>query len=185
MNSLRSRRTGGLIVAERVQLLHIRSLDAVWARPNDGLNDRAGIFLDLDGSESEFADRHVDVAGLVGLELDAPGFDFLDGARRIVGDRAGFGIGHEPSRPQHLAELAHFAHGLRRSDGDVEIGPAFLAFLDQIVETDVFGPGGLGGVGGRPALGKDEHAHDLAAPMRQRDGAADHLVGLFRVHAQT
>jgi len=34
-------------------------------------------------------------------------------------------------------------------------------------------------------LGKNDHAHLLAAAMRERTGPAYHLVGLFRVNAES
>ena len=34
----------------------------------------------------------------------------------------------------------------------------------------------------RAALGEDQHAHGLAAPMRQRYRSTHHLVGLLGIH---
>ena len=150
----------------------------------DGVDDRAGVFLDLSGAERRLADGHMHIARLVDLVFDAAGLDFLDRFAGILGDGAGFWIGHQPARAEHFAELAHFGHGFRRGDRNIEIRPSFLAFLDHVLEADVFGAGGFGGVGGGAAFGKDEDADDLAAAVRERDGPANHLVRLLGIHPE-
>ena len=127
----------------------------------------------------------MNIPGLIDLEFDTPRFDFLDRARRIFRDRSSLRIGHQAARTEHLAELAHFGHGVGSGDGDIEIGPAFRAFLDQVIETDELGARGFGRIGGRAVLGEDKHFHRLAAAMGQRNGAAHHLIGLLRIDSET
>jgi hypothetical protein len=45
-------------------------------------------------------------------------------------------------------------------------------------------PAALGGVGRIAGLGENQDAHGLAAAVRQRNRAANHLVGLLGIHAQ-
>ena len=118
------------------------------------------------------------------LNSTRPAFHFLDRLRGVVGHGAGLRIRHEAAGPEHLAELAHFAHRLGRGDGHVEIRPAFDALLDHVVETDELGASSLGSIRGRTAFGKDENLDGLAAAVRQRNGAANHLVDCLGSHAE-
>ena len=81
------------------------------------------------------------------LELDSAGFDFFYRPSGVIGHRSGLRIGHQPPRPKHFAELAHFAHRFRGRYGDIKIGPALLTFLYHVLEADVFRAGRLGGLG--------------------------------------
>ena len=67
--------------------------------------------------------------------------------------------------------------------GDVEVGPALLDFLRQVVATDEVGAGGLG-VAGLLALGEDGDGDVFAEAVRQRQGAAQLLVGVADVDAE-
>ena len=150
----------------------------------DRINHRAGVLRNLFRGERSLADWHVHIAGLVDLELDPPGFDFPDGLGRVVRHGPGLGVRHESARAQEFSQLADLAHGFRRRDRNVKIRPPFIALFDQVVVADILGSGGFGGVGRRAGSGENEDFHRLAAAMRKRHGAADHLVGLLGVHSQ-
>src|SRR5262245_31157566 len=77
-----------------------------------GLNDRAGIFLDLIRCEGGLADRHMYVTRFVDFELHAPRFDFFHSPGGVLRNCAGFGIGHQPARTQDLAEFSDLGHGV-------------------------------------------------------------------------
>jgi hypothetical protein len=68
-------------------------------------------------------------------------------------------------------------------EGDVEVEPATLDALDQVLAADLVGAGAqrllrlLG-------LGEDDDPHALAGAVGQDDRAAHHLVGVARVDAQ-
>src|SRR5207244_1502673 len=151
----------------------VLALGGVGTGLGDGFNDRSGVLFELSRIERDLAHGNVNIAGLVDLELDAAGFDFLDCFGGVIGYGAGFGVGHQAARTENLAQLAHFAHGFRGGDGHVEIGPAFVALLDQVIEADKFGAGSLGSVSGRSAFGEDENLDGLAAAVGKRDGAPD------------
>src|SRR5262249_53332090 len=127
----------------------------------------------------------VNVSSFVGLEFDATGFHFLYRLHGIFGDGAGFRIGHQATRAQHLAEFTDFVHRFGRRNRDIKFRPAFLAFLNHVVEADVFRAGGFRGFGSRAGFGKYEHADELAAAVWKWNGATHHLVGLLWVHAET
>jgi hypothetical protein len=77
-----------------------------------------------------------------------------------------------------------FGHDVRRGDDDVDVGPAGGDLLDVLLEAGVIGAGGLRlGVLRRP--GQHENADRLADAVGQDDGAADRLVRLLRIDAQT
>ena len=71
---------------------------------------------------------------------------------------------------------------LAGGERDVEVGPAALDALDQVVAADEVGAGLLR-VAGAFALGEDEHAYGLAEAVGQQRRAADLLVGVARVEA--
>ena len=152
---------------------------------DDRVDHRACVFRDLLRRERSFADRHVHIAGLVDLELNASGFYFLDRPGRVVGHRAGLRVRHEAARTEHFAQLSDLAHGFGRRNGHVEIRPAFVALLDQILVPDMLGASRPGGIGRAARLCEHEHFHRLAAAVRQRNRTAHHLIGLLRVNAQS
>src|SRR6185369_3027363 len=67
--------------------------------------------------------------------------------------------------------------------GDVEVGPALLALLDHVIEADIFGASRSSGIG-RLAFGENEDADHLAAAVRERNGATDHLVRLLGINPE-
>ena len=52
-----------------------------------------------------------------------------------------------------------------RRDCDIKILKTFLAFLNHVLEADIFSAGFFRGLG-RLAFGKNQHAHLFAASMR-------------------
>ena len=133
--------------------------------------------------ERDLADRGVHDTGLVDAELDLAGLDFLDRPGDVDRDRSGLRVRHQAARAEHLTELADGAHHVRRRDDRVEVGPAALDLVDQLLAADEVGAGLL-----RffllVAAGNRQHALALAEPVRQDDGAADHLIGVLRIDAK-
>ncbi len=163
--------------------MDVRALDAHRARLGDGFDDRPGILFDLLRLERSLAEDHMHVARLVRLEFHAAGFHFLHRLGRVFGDRTGLGIRHQTARSEHLAQFTNFHHRFGRGDRNIEVSPTGDALGDHVFETDVLGAGGTGGIR-RGTLGEHEHAHDLAAAVRKRNGATHHLVGLFRIDSE-
>src|SRR5256885_7626124 len=124
----------------------------------------------------------MDVSSLINLELYSPGFDLSDGSGCIFSYGSSLRIWHQAAWTEHFAQLAHFGHRIGGRNRDIKVGPAFVAFLDQIIEADIFGTRGFGSISSRSALGENQHLYRLAASVRQWDRAAHHLIGLLRVH---
>ena len=127
--------------------------------------------------------RDVDEAALVDLELDAAGLDLPDRPIEVERDRARLRVRHEAAAAEDLAEPADHAHHVGRREGDVELEPAGLDLLDQVLGADLVGAGAERFLG-LVALGEDSDPDDLAGAVRQDDRAADHLVGVARVDAE-
>src|SRR6185369_15376709 len=126
------------------------------------------------------AERRVDDRGLVDAELHAPALDFLDGTLDVERDRPGLRVRHQAATAEDLAQLADEAHRVGCRDRDVELEPARLDLLDQVLAADLVGTGAQCLLG-LFALGEDRDPDLLAGPVREDDRAADHLVGVARV----
>jgi len=126
----------------------------------------------------------VDDARLFHAELHLARLELLDDLSHVEGHGADLGVGHEPAGPQDLAQLADGAHHVRGGHDAVELEPAALDLLDEIVGAREIGPG-VQGFLLLFALGEHEDPHGLAQAVGQRDAAADHLVGVLRVDAET
>ena len=122
---------------------------------------------------------------LVQTILDLTSLDLADGLRHIHGDGAALRVRHEALRTEDAAQTADNAHHVRGRDDDVEVEPVFaLDLRNQLLSADVIRAGLLGGLG-LLAFGEHEDANLLAGAVRQHDSAANLLVGLTRIDAQT
>ena len=95
----------------------------------------------------------------------------------------GLRVRHQAAPAEDLAEPADHAHRVGRRERDVELEPAGLDLLDQVLAADLVGAGAERLLG-LLALGEDGDPDDLARAVRQDDRAADHLVGVARVDAE-
>src|ERR1035438_7152708 len=112
---------------------------------NHGADEAGSVFDQLFRRKADLADRGMDDSGFVHAELDFAGLDFLDRFRHVLGDRAGFRIGHQTARAENLAEFADRAHHVGRGDHGVEIRPAFgLDLVDHVVAAHEIGAGFFG-----------------------------------------
>ena len=78
----------------------------------------------------------MDNCSLVQAELDFAGLDLLHRARDLEGHRPSLRIGHQPSRPQHLAQLPGGLHHVRGGDYGLKVGPPLLNLLYHILAAD-------------------------------------------------
>ena len=126
----------------------------------------------------------MDDAELIDLEVDLTGLHLADGLADLHRHRTGLGVRHQAARTQNTAQRADLAHHVRRTDDDVHVGPSALDLVHELVQTHVIGAGGLG-LGLLLGRAEHQHAHRLAGSVRKRHHAADHLVRLARIDAQT
>ena len=91
--------------------------------------------------------------------------------------------GHQSAWPEHFAQRPDEPHHVGGCDAYIEIGPALLDLLGQVVGSHVFGAGRVG-ILGQIASGKHNHAFRLANAMRQNNRAADDLIRLLRVNSK-
>ena len=133
--------------------------------------------------EARLADRDVDDRALVDLELDAARLDLADGPVEVEGDRAGLGVRHQAAAAEDPAEAPDHAHDVGRGERHVELEPAGLDLLDQVLGADLVGAGAQRLLG-LLALGEHGDPDDLARAVREDDRAADHLVGVAGVDAE-
>src|SRR5699024_721614 len=85
---------------------------------------------------------------------------------------------------EQLTEAADLAHHVGGGHDHVEVHEAALDLGDQVVITDDISAGSLSG-GSSGALGDGADADGLAGAVGQHDSAADLLVGMTAVNAQT
>ena len=173
----------GPIVDATVRLLKYWPLAALGRARLIASTSAARFSSSCCGSKLALPKGDVDDTGLVDLELDAAGLDLLDGALEVEGDGARLGVRHQAAAAEDAAEPADHAHHVRRRERDVEVEPAGLDALGEILATDLVGAGAQRLLG-LLALGEDDDADALAGAVRQDDRAADHLVGVARVDAQ-
>ena len=172
------------MVEDRVTLLKYLPLAVAGLSRCKRAQQRDQVLLELGGLEADLADRGVDDAGLVGAELDTTGLALAHGGGDVHRHGPDLGVGHQVARSEHPTEAADEAHHVGGGDGDVEVEPAVLDLLDDVLGADKVGPG-LGRLHRPVALGEHEHADGLAGPVGQRDGRTDHLVGVARVDAES
>jgi hypothetical protein len=159
------------------------SIRAGWLGLGDRIEECLGILLDVGVGEARLADAGVDDALLFDAELDLAALGVLDRLRDVGRDRAELRVRHQALWTQHLAEPADDTHHVGRRDDAAVIEVAILHGFHQVLGTDDVGTGGLGLVG-LVAAREDGNLDVLAGARRQRDDAADHLVGVARIDAE-
>ena len=75
----------------------------------------------------------------------------------------GLGVGHEAAAAEDAAQLADHAHHVGRREGHVEVEPAGLDALDEVLAADLVRAGAQRLLG-LLALGEDDDPHRLPMP---------------------
>src|SRR4051812_19925198 len=133
--------------------------------------------------ERRLADGHVDDRRAVGPVLDLAGLGLLDGLADVHRDRADLRVRHLALRAEDAAEPADDRHHVGRRDRDVEVREAVLDAGREILGADDV-RAGLLGLARLVALGEDRDLDLLAEAVRERDRAAQLLVGVADVQAR-
>src|SRR3954454_18276934 len=133
--------------------------------------------------ERGLADRHVDDRRAVRAVFDLAGLGLLDGLADVHRHGADLGVRHLALRAEDAAEPADQRHHVGRRDRDVGGGGALvLHALGEVLGAHEVGAGLLG-LARLVALGEHDDRDVLAEPVRQRDRAAQLLVGVADVQA--
>src|SRR4051794_25377850 len=149
----------------------------------DDLLEQRGVVAQQRGVvEARLADRQVHVGRAVGAVLDLAGLGLLDRLGDVHRDGADARIGHLALRTEDAAQPADDRHEVRRGDRDVEVGESALHAVGEVLRADDV-RARLLGLLGLVALGEDGDGHVAAEAVRQRDGAAQLLVGVADVQA--
>src|SRR5207302_819970 len=160
----------------------VRAFGAARLGSHDRINQRAHVLEDLVLREAYLADRRMDNARAVDAKLDAATLDLADRAPDVGRNRARTRIRHQPARTEHLSEATHHAHHVGGGDGHVEVGPAALDALDELLGADDLRSGGLR-FAGFVALSEGDDALRTTSPRGQDRRAADLLVGMLGIQA--
>ena len=127
----------------------------------------------------------MDDVGLVQTILHFTSLNLGDGLGHIHGDGAGLRVRHQALRAEDTTDAADQTHHIRGSHADIEVEPVFgLNLGDHVLIADVVSASRAGFISLR-ALSDDQHADRAASAMGQNDRAADLLVSVTGVNAQT
>src|SRR5207244_3969762 len=120
--------------------------------------------------------RRVHVTRLVHAELDLARLRLAHRAGDVEGHGAELRVRHEPPGTEHLAEAADLTHEVGRRDRRVELHPAALHALDEILGAHDVGPR-LARLALLVALREDRDADRLADPVWPHHRAPHHPAG--------
>ena len=127
----------------------------------------------------------MDDVGLVKTVFDLTCLGFLDRTGNVGGNGACLGRRHKSLGAEHLTETADHTHHIGAGDNDVEVEPVFFCDLvDVLLIADVIGTGVESSLD-LVALCENKGADGLTGTVGKYHGAADLLVGMTGVNAQT
>src|SRR5215217_5618972 len=165
-------------------LAEVAALCGARLQPNDLVQRRKVVLRQLLGAERRLADDEVQVGVPVHPKLDLAALDVGYSLCDVDGDGSGLRVWHQPSRTEDASQTADLAHHVGGGDDRVEVQVSLRDLVDQLVRADLVGAGGLSGLGALTS-GEHEHSRGLASAIGQIDGAANHLVRLARVDAES
>lgn len=171
------------MVVETVAVQMNFALGGCRASLDDGRHQRLGVGEELLRAERPLAEgsmRTIPVLSTRNSTLPA----LMSWTALATSARPVFGFGMRPRGPRTLPSRPTTFIMLRGRDHRLEIEPATLDLLGEFVAADVLGTSILGFLD-LLAAGENQHPRSfLAGSMRQRDRAANHLVGMLRVDAE-
>src|SRR5699024_9231062 len=88
------------------------------------------------------------------------------------------------ARAEDPSYSSHLRHLVRGCDCGIELEPATLNTLDQIIGTHRIGTSSLR-FGNLVTAPENNDTDGFPRPMRKTHSAANHLVGLTRIHTQS
>src|SRR5256885_4325934 len=155
---------------ERAQVLAFRCRRLI---ADQRVDECRQVLVQLLGVERDLADSDMDDPELVRAELDLAALGVAHGPRNVIRDGARLRVRHQSSGTEDLAERSDLGHHVRRRDRGVEVRPALLHALHQVVAADHVRARLLRLT--RPvAHGEDGNAHLFACAVGQDYRSADH-----------
>src|SRR5690606_5826287 len=148
--------------------------------PQKRVDERSRVADQLLGVEGALADRRMHDAGLLDAELDLTGLHVLDRFGHVERDGPDPGVGHEAAGAGHTTARTDLTHHVGRGDPRVEVEPAVLILLHELVGSDEVGSGVLR-FDALLALREHQDANGLADSERQNRRSADHLIGVLGI----
>ena len=124
------------------------------------------------------------VGSLVNAEGDLTALDVSNSLSNVGGDGAGLGVRHQATGAEHASHTANLGHLVGGCDSSVEVGPATLDLLDQVLGANNVSASSLS-LGCLLASGENDDADGLTGAVGQGDSAANQLVSLAGVDAET
>ena len=126
----------------------------------------------------------MDNTSLVYFEIYFTRLDVFHCLGHVHRYRTALGVRHQSARAENTAYATYLTHYRRHGDDNVDVGPTTLDLLDVLVKTNIVGAS-LFGSSFCIGRTKNKNAHGLTSSVGQRTNAANHLVGLAGVYAQT
>ena len=120
---------------------------------------------------------------LVNAEVDLTALDVANSLRNVHGHGAGLRVRHEVTWAEDLTEAANLTHHVWGSYGCVEVGPAALDLLHEVVRADEVCASFTSCVSVRASC-EDHNASGLTGAVWEVHGTANHLVCLTWVNRE-
>ena len=152
---------------------------------DDSVHKRVEVFGKLIGAERLLADGAVNDSRLVETVFNLTGFNFLNRLCYVHGDRARLGVGHQALGTENATYSTYDTHHVGSGNHNVEVEPVVLLnSLNGFLSADVIRARRRSRVR-LVALGDNKHSLLLARSVGKNENAADLLVCLSGVNAQT
>src|SRR5690606_3123102 len=104
------------------------------------LEECSDVLDELLGRKRLLAHDRVDVSAAVVAELDLAGAELSDDLGDVVRARARLGRWHLAVRSEDATQLSNVTHHRRMRDRDIEVEPAILDLLGEILASHLDGP---------------------------------------------
>lgn len=167
------------------EALNIGTLRRCGLCLNDSVHQSVEVLADLFFAEADLTDGAVADVGLINAVFNFTCFDIGDCLCNIHGDGAALGVGHQALRAENAADSTDNAHHIGSCNADIKTEPVFgLNLFDHIFIADEIRARFLC-FASLVALCKNENANNLTGAVGQNDCAANLLVCVTGVNAQT
>src|SRR5690625_359099 len=155
--------------------LQVVSFGACGAQADDLGHECTEVLFEFLDIEGRFTDDGMHDPCFIYAELDTTGLHILDGFGDVEGHGSNAWVGHEAAGSEDATESTDGTHHIGGSDGGIELEPAVLDLLCELVVPDEV-CAGVTRFLFFFATGENEDADIFTGTVWQDDGTADHLV---------